>query len=420
MRLCIPTWGRWVLAVIVLFLFLVRVGACLYQQSPRSSKPKSAASVLKEVPPPFVPRLTRTILDASLDLGRSYLLNSQRKAGNFIYEFDFVSEKEIPGDSQVRQAGSAWGLALIHQDRPSVDVARAVGDALAFFRKHSRVTEDGRRYVVYPNERVGSTGTMALVVLAHIDFLRSDGDIPNRKQLTADRDAYLRFLLSLRMPDGHFHQRYSIEDGAGKGGSSPYFDGESLLAMARAARYSGYHALKDVVLESAEVMHRDFVERALARDPDSATTKGFYQWGTMSFYEIFGADWSGTEVWAKRSIALAHWMIDVHHTLTRRRNTAYAQEGIITAWELARLTNDAAAQETFARVVDRGLFKLSTWQVDSKIANRFLRQHPTDDPRAVGGVMNAKNDPVLRIDVTQHQMHAVILARRFIYRGEDT
>ena len=40
----------------------------------------------------------------------------------------------------------------------------------------------------------------------------------------------------------------------------------------------------------------------------------------------------------------------------------------------------------------------------------------TDDPKAIGGVMNSKSYPKLRIDVTQHQMHAVILARRFIYK----
>jgi len=29
--------------------------------------------------------------------------------------------------------------------------------------------------------------------------------------------------------------------------------------------------------------------------------------------------------------------------------------------------------------------------------------------------MNHKEEPPLRIDVTQHQMHAVILARRYVY-----
>ena len=36
-------------------------------------------------------------------------------------------------------------------------------------------------------------------------------------------------------------------------------------------------------------------------------------------------------------------------------------------------------------------------------------------PLAVGGVMNHKRQPPLRIDVTQHQMHAVIQALNHVY-----
>ena len=38
-----------------------------------------------------------------------------------------------------------------------------------------------------------------------------------------------------------------------------------------------------------------------------------------------------------------------------------------------------------------------------------------DDIKAVGGVQNAAFEPALRIDVTQHQMHATLLARRYVY-----
>lgn len=32
---------------------------------------------------------------------------------------------------------------------------------------------------------------------------------------------------------------------------------------------------------------------------------------------------------------------------------------------------------------------------------------------AIGGVQNHRSESALRIDVTQHQMHAVVLARRY-------
>ena len=57
-------------------------------------------------------RLTRTILDRSLRAGTSYLLHNQKKEGNFYYQYDFLKKKYSKGDSEVRQAGALWGLAL--------------------------------------------------------------------------------------------------------------------------------------------------------------------------------------------------------------------------------------------------------------------------------------------------------------------
>jgi hypothetical protein len=38
---------------------------------------------------------------------------------------------------------------------------------------------------------------------------------------------------------------------------------------------------------------------------------------------------------------------------------------------------------------------------------------PTDDEKAIGGVQNHRAMAPLRIDVAQHRIHAVILARRY-------
>lgn len=37
------------------------------------------------------------------------------------------------------------------------------------------------------------------------------------------------------------------------------------------------------------------------------------------------------------------------------------------------------------------------------------------DKFASGGIMNHLREPGLRIDVAQHQMHAVVLAKKYIY-----
>jgi hypothetical protein len=106
---------------------------------------------------------------------------------------------------------------------------------------------------------------VALVTLTLVEFLRSDAPLPHRKEYEQDLDAYLKFLLSLRMDDGRFHSAYRFSDGKGLKQPSPYYDGETLLALVKAARYAGHEELKRPALESAQTMHEQYVTAALAR-----------------------------------------------------------------------------------------------------------------------------------------------------------
>ena len=152
-------------------------------------------------------------------------------------------------------------------------------------------------------------------------------------------------------------------------------------------------------------------------DPDSKKTKGFFQWSCMAFWEYQDAGWKDAEIFGDYVISLAWWMIHTHRTLKRTRNTGYAYEGIIQAYRLAKARNNRAALNDLAFTIDRGLYKLTTWQVGGPLQarNRFLRANSTTDPLAVGGVMNHRKEAPLRIDVAQHQMHAVTLALEYVY-----
>jgi UDP-N-acetylmuramoyl-tripeptide--D-alanyl-D-alanine ligase len=367
--------------------------------------------------------LNRAILDRSLELGTQFLLNHQKPEGNFTYIYDWVKKTYDPGDSQVRQAGAMWGLATIYNDSPNPEVGAAIEKAMDFFAQNSKLTHDGRRYVTYPGAEVGSLGAVALCALAHIDYLRTaksqitEEKFQNYRQLL---DEYLEFLIKARMQTeptaGLWHRGYSVTSGHPHGKSSPYFDGESLLALIKAAKYMGREDLQSIIIPSADAGYHHNIQEALQEDPDSSITKGYYQWGSMSFFEIATSGWSNTEKYADYVIDLANWMIDVHKTLKRTRNTAYAYEGIIYAYQLAVQRNDTQHIKKFAHVIESGLTKLTSWQVGGPLMNEFIRSQPTDDPLAIGGIQNHRRESPLRIDVAQHQMHAVILARRYVYK----
>ena len=367
--------------------------------------------------------VNRTILDHSLELGTQFMLNHQKPEGNFTYIYDWVKKTYKSGDNQVRQAGAMWGLATIYNDTPNPEVGAAVEKAMDFFAQNSRLTPDGYRYVTYPGVNVGRIGTVALCALTHIDYLRAA-----RSQITEEKfqnyrqllEEYLEFLISARIQTppqkGLWHKSYSIAGGHPYGKASPYFDGESLLALIKAAKYMGREDLQPIIIASADAGYRHNIQEALQEDPDSSITKGYYQWSSMVFFEIATSGWHDTEKYGDYVIDLANWMIDVHKTLKRRRNTAYAYEGIIHAYQLAVQRNDTKHIEKFAHVIEVGLTKLTSWQVGSPTMNKFIRSRPTANPLAMGGVQNHRREAPLRIDVVQHQMHAVILARRYVYK----
>lgn len=362
-------------------------------------------------------KLSCEILDESLELGTQFLLNNQKSEGNFNYEYDWIKKLISSQDNEVRQVGALWGVALIYNYNQDNRVREAFEKGFEFF-KNCSAGDDERKWIVYPSSQFyGRTGTIAIISLSIIDFLRSAENISTefKEELELYLEKYLNQLISLRMNNGQFHQNYYLNNGTGRDVPSPYFDGEALLALIKAAKYLDKVELIPIILDSANKTYHAYVIEALNNDLDSDNTKGFFQWGCMSYFELATTNWNNTNLYSDIVIDMADWMIDVHKTLERTRNTGYAYEGIIHAYELAIINDDTSHSKKFASVIDEGLYKLTTWQVGVSIQNIFLENHTTTDKLAIGGVMNAEDEPLLRIDVTQHQMHAVILAKKYVY-----
>jgi len=358
-------------------------------------------------------RLSRPTLDASLRLGTQFLLSHQRPAGNFDYEYDWRDQTLSLEDNDVRQAGALWGLTLLYEGKPEPTLAAAVDKGLAFFNENSRVVK-GARCTVYPGSANGTTGTVALVALAHIEYLRSAQNLAAEQRTGLEKalNEYLALLLRNVHPSGLWYGTYNIKNCKPQGEPSPYSDGETLLALAKAAKYLGHAEVVPTLLAGAAAGKRLNIDEALVQDADSDTTKGFYQWSSMAFYELATSDIPGTSQYGDVVLRLADWMIDEHHVLTRTRNTGYAFEGLTHAYALAKQRNDPRAAK-YSCVIDVGLERLISWQVGGPLPNRYTAH--AEDARGVGGVQNEAFSPELRVDVTQHQMHATQLARQYVY-----
>jgi hypothetical protein len=358
--------------------------------------------------------LNRLLLSRSIQLGTGFLLAHQRLEGNFDYEYDWREDAFSDEDQETRQAGALWGLALLYQDDRRPQLAAAIEHGLAFFDEHSRLNKDVR-CTIYPGSGEGTTGTIALVALSYIEYLRAAPNLASeRRTLFETRlGEYLQMLVKATHPSGLWYGGFDLDTCKPHGDPSSYSDGEALLALAKAAKYLGRKDLLPDIMRGAAAGKRINIDQALAKEPDSDVTKGFYQWSTMAFYELATSDFPETKIYGDTVLRLADWMIDEHAILGRRRNTGYAFEGLTHAYALAKQRGDHARQAKYGCVIDIGLEHLLSWQVGGPRSNRYTATAP--DAEALGGIQNSAFEPALRIDVTQHQMHATQLARQYVY-----
>jgi len=379
-------------------------------------------------------KLTKPVLEESLRLGCDYMAANQKKdSGNFNYQYDFVAKKMDGDDSPVRQAGALWGMTLCFQSQPTNALYRSsVELGIAFFKNHTvEGPVPGSRMVQYPGEEESQSGVNALYGLALIDYIRTvrDNNIsawetnPTTIQdLEQELATVIRFLKYMQNDDKHFAETYEFPDEERSLESSAYYDGETLLCLVKAAKYiEGYaDTLIPIIEDAAPVLAKAYTVDAWKFDEhDSDETKGFYQWSSMVFTEYYYANWKDHEYFGDLVLVLAHWIIHTHEILERNANTGYAFEGIISAYRIAETRNHEEAKADLSYTIDEGLYKLGSWQVGGPLAhtNDFLVQNPTNEKIAIGGVMNGEDEAPLRIDTTQHQMHAVMMALETLFEA---
>ena len=321
--------------------------------------------------------LTKPMLEESLDLGCDYLAANQKEGtGNFNYQYDFVEKKLDTDDSPVRQAGALWGMTLCFQSHPQNESYRSsVELGIAFFQDHMVAGPvPGSSMIEYPDFEESQSGVNALYGLTLIDYIRTirDNDLPltddtddqysirNLEEQLAKTIGFLRYMQNSNL---HFSETYDFEDEQKSRESSPYYDGETLLCLVKAARYiDGYEdSLIPVIEKVAPVLAKSYTLDAWRDDEyDSDSTKGFYQWSSMAFTEYFFAQWKDYEYFGDLVLSLSHWIVHIHGILERPKNTGYAFEGIISALHIAQNRQEKEIVGDLLYTIHEGLYNLGT------------------------------------------------------------
>ncbi len=382
------------------------------------------------------PPLTAEALDEAIEAARVYYQNHQLPEGNFRYGLDLTDDIELDDDNAVRQAGALWGLSVLNRERFTESTRRAVLLGLDFFIRSMRPVRDGKLMVsTYQGQRRVKTGMVALVCLAITDFLDGQDRYLTDAQRAPYANALLRnleFLQSMEMADGSWGEVYdhdvTAQEQEAMMDSSPYYDGEALLAYVTALRYFRSHpqfsapaGMAQRVESALPRLMKKYAVDALQPDGDRDQAKGFYQWGAMAS-AVFCEDYPqspSAAIAANGALALTWWQLFENQVEFREGNTGYAVEGLIAAWLIASRTGRHDEARTIRNGIGRILAKLLTWQVGTAAGdhNPFLAywRGKGVSPRAFGGVLAARDSGYIRIDNVQHQLHAMLLARKYLF-----
>lgn len=367
------------------------------------------------------PEITREKLIEAIEMARCYYLNHQYPAGNFIYTVNIANGERLQKDNQVRQAGALWGLSCLNRDRFNEPTRRALILGIDFFASKIDTLKSGQKCFVYPNDENIITGAVALYCLALTDFLVGQEKFLPAKDIKHVRElleTHISFLRSLELPDGSWARGYNIVDDMADTEPSPYYDGETLLAYCKAARYLGYEQLIPRINESLPKLIEKYTVKAWQPDGNDEVSKSFYQWGCMSFAEYTEAGWTPQRKLVENAAyALTWWLMYEGKILHRTGNTGYAVEGIIGAWRIAKENGNTEYQKTFADLAIQIMANIMTFQYKGPFMefNPFLSSLQNVPPGNEGGICGSKTDPFVRIDTVQHQTHAMLLMLQHLF-----
>ncbi len=380
------------------------------------------------------PKVTPDALDQAIEAARAYYLNAQLPEGNFRYLLDCTTNQEYNDDNQVRQAGALWGLSRLCRERFTEATRRSLLLGLDFFlRNRKPYGKGGPLIITYKGARLVKTGTVALFCLALVDFLEGQERYLPAAQRQPYIDAlatHLAFLRILELPDGSWRDSCNLQrppSEQGKAECSPYYDGEALLAYLAAQRYFAARpqlkrpaGLDERIHFALPALLKKHVVDSLHPEGDGDRVKGFFQWGLMSC-ALYCEQNQGpvADLAFDGGLALAWWQIYGNRLDTRNGNTGYAIEGMVAAWRLSAARQRHAEAAAFREAIDATLARLMTWQVGGPFEslNPYLSHWKSRIPdRAQGGITAAADSGLIRIDTVQHQLHAMLLARKYLYR----
>ncbi|MBD3331037.1 hypothetical protein GF354_05960 [Candidatus Peregrinibacteria bacterium] len=348
--------------------------------------------------------LNESQLNETIILGHEWLLNAQDTDGHFNYEYIPFLNRFTDDDNMVRQAGVLYilGEIAIRDEVVNERTRDAMINAIKFYKNNSRsgnyqgYTFKCLNYTSKDNCQIGGT---SLALIGLLDFVKA---YPGYKIEYADLiDDYKDFILAMNLQVSGFRNIYYFNRSQDSS-ESPFSNGEGLLALVRYYKYNPDPEIKELIDQNFEYNYNN-------KDRDA----GFYLWGMTAIKDLYKSEKKPEYIEFVKDFT--DEAISKKSSLNRsNKNLCAYIEGVVSAYSVLEENISEEEKAIYLDEIDYWLVRNKRMQLEpgDRMLMRFQDQRPyalkPKSVNAYGGFLTALDEPVQRIDFTQHCVSAYL------------
>ena len=347
-------------------------------------------------------------LQSTISAAVSWFILDQESNGHFLYEYIPFLDRYSDDDNIVRQAGALYGLGemTIRDVNNKYDVKETMESAISYFVENTREGEfNGQKFrCILKKETYCSLGAVSLAVIGIIDLVEKNPELEGKySDLIED---YIAYILAMKLDGAGFRGSFYFGKKQNKT-ESPFANGEAFLALVKYYERNPRDEVKVVIDESF-----DYFRYVYGEEWD----RNFYLWGMAAIKILYQIDIDRRFEYFEFVRDYTDWRMEYYASRrnSTRNNCAYF-EGVISAYSVLYPNISEERRAYYMEEIDYWLTRISGYQVEEGDLmrlqfnnNKGKKVKLTNPERAIGGFLTALQEPVLRIDFTQHCLNSYV------------
>lgn len=378
-----------ILSILILSLILVVVIPSIYKGQKNS--PVSSATIEE---------ISEEEIDQIITSGVEWFKNAQESSGHFHYEYIPFLNRYVDDDNMVRQAGALYVLGEIYKSdtENKFELKDAITSAISYFEANTvDGTFEGKTFkCLLKNASSCSIGGTSLALIGILDLVEKDEDSLAVYQSLIE--GYKDFIVAMKKPSEGFINDFYI-NGEQNEKESSFGNGEAFLALVRYYLYSTDEEIKKIIDESFEY----FVD--IYKDNWDGN---FYLWGMAAIKDLYKLD--PKIEYFEFVKPYTDWRMESNKDkkYSTHNKCAYI-EGVVSAYSIIEPNVSDEERIIYSDEINFWLLQSKKLQIKSSDIFRIrlnfeIPQKLTikNADKANGGFLTDLNEPVQRIDFTQH------------------